>query len=83
MTGVYFFDRCLLPAGMNFSGTFLLDGNDRKIHRLRMLLVLIEDYDVSIYDVCQYKKVPVPQIVESAQSPVNSWQASRQAGWFL
>jgi len=38
--------RCLLPSGINFSGTFLLDGNDRKTERLGMLVQLIEDYDI-------------------------------------
>ena len=39
-------NMCLLPAGINFSGSFLVDGDDRKVERLGMLLDLIEDYDI-------------------------------------
>ena len=39
-------DRCLLPAGLNFSGAYLLDGNDRKSERLGMLIELMDDFDI-------------------------------------
>ena len=39
-------NMCLLPAGFNFSGSFLVDGDDRKAERLGMLVDLIEDYDI-------------------------------------
>jgi len=39
-------NMCLLPAGINFSGRFLLDGNDRKEERLAALAALLDDYDI-------------------------------------
>lgn len=39
-------NMCLLPGGLNFSGSFLVDGDDRKAERLGMLVDLIEDYDI-------------------------------------
>jgi ABC-type siderophore export system fused ATPase/permease subunit len=41
---------------MNFSGSFLVDGNDRKRERLAMLLQLIEDYDIVLLNevVCSH-----------------------------
>ena len=38
--------RCLLPAGLNFSGAYLLDGDDRKHERLGMLVELMQDFDI-------------------------------------
>jgi endonuclease/exonuclease/phosphatase family metal-dependent hydrolase len=37
---------CLLPAGINFSGKCLCDGNDRKAERLRKLADLLDDFDI-------------------------------------
>ena len=37
---------CLLPAGINFSGKHLCDGDDRKAERLGKLLALIDDFDI-------------------------------------
>ena len=37
---------CLLPAGINFSGKCLCDGNDQKARRLRQLADLLDDFDI-------------------------------------
>lgn len=39
-------NMCLLPGGLSFSGSWLIDGNDRKMERIDMLLKLLDDYDV-------------------------------------
>ena len=39
-------NMCLLPAGINFSGSFLVDGDDRKVERIGMLSDLIDDFDI-------------------------------------
>ena len=45
--------RCLLPAGLNFSGAYLLDGDDRKHERLVMLVELMQDFDIVLLnEVC-------------------------------
>lgn len=37
---------CLLPAGINFSGKCLCDGDDRKAERLGKLEALLDDFDI-------------------------------------
>ncbi len=39
-------NMCLLPAGINFSGKCLCDGDDRKAERLGKLVNLIDDFDI-------------------------------------
>jgi endonuclease/exonuclease/phosphatase family metal-dependent hydrolase len=39
-------NMCLLPAGINFSGKYLCDGDDRKAERLGKLLQLMDNYDI-------------------------------------
>ena len=39
-------NMCLLPAGINFSGSFLVDGDDRKVERIGMLSDLIDGFDI-------------------------------------
>ena len=37
---------CLLPAGVNFSGSYLFDGDDRKAERLLKLEAMLDDFDI-------------------------------------
>jgi len=37
---------CLLPAGVNFSGKWLCDGDDKKAERLAQLEKLLDDFDI-------------------------------------
>jgi hypothetical protein len=39
-------NMCLLPGGLAFSGSWLLDGDDKKKERIDKLLKLMDDYDV-------------------------------------
>ena len=39
-------NMCLLPGGLSFSGCWLVDGDDRKEERIRMLLDKLDDCDV-------------------------------------
>jgi hypothetical protein len=59
--------RCLLPAGLNFSGAYLLDGDDRKHERLVMLVELMQDFDIVLLNevcvcVCVRARMHIPAL---------------------
>jgi len=41
-------NMCLLPGGLSFSGSWLIDGNDKKDERIDMLLANLDHYDVML-----------------------------------
>jgi len=43
---IFSINMCLLPAGVNFSGSYLFDGDDRKAERLQKLESMLDDYDI-------------------------------------